>query len=69
MDMNGHNHNLDLKELIILTITFGSALAALHFFFGTVFNTNTRSIKRPISFRPFCVSDSDRFNAVFCSQQ
>ena len=37
MDMKRHDCKLELNELIILTISFGSVLAALHFFFGNVF--------------------------------
>lgn len=37
MDMNRHDYKLEWSELIILTVAFGSIIAALHFFFGSVF--------------------------------
>ena len=37
MDMKRDDYNLDFNELIILTLSFGSVIAALHFFFGSVF--------------------------------
>ncbi|UYM17584.1 hypothetical protein [Endozoicomonas euniceicola] len=36
-NMKGYDYKLGFSELIILTLSFGSILAALHFFLGSVF--------------------------------
>ena len=37
MDMNKNDLNPEVRDLIILTLAFGSAVAVLHFFFGGAF--------------------------------
>ncbi|AMO55113.1 hypothetical protein EZMO1_0898 [Endozoicomonas montiporae CL-33] len=37
MDMKKEKYNLELNELVILSLSFGSVIAALHFFFASVF--------------------------------